>query len=130
MLRSCCSGWVRCPLFLVLAVSLVGCSGPEAREKAPFAGADVTRGAELIRSIGCGLCHTIPGIGSADGLVGPPLNRMARRLYIAGRLPNTPDNMVRWLRDPQLVSPGNVMPDMGLDERQARDITAYLYGLQ
>jgi cytochrome c1 len=42
-------------------------------------------------------------------------------------LPNTPDNLVRWLRDPQAVSPQTIMPDLGLGEPQARDIAAYLY---
>jgi cytochrome c1 len=37
--------------------------------------------------------------------------------------------MVTWLRDPQEIVPGNAMPDMGLSEEQARDITAYLYTL-
>ena len=55
---------------------------------------------------------------------------MARRIFIAGLLRNTPDNMMTWLRNPQAVSPGNAMPDMALDEDQARDITAYLYTLR
>jgi cytochrome c1 len=62
--------------------------------------------------------------------VGPPLDHMGRRVFIAGLLRNTPENMVRWLRFPQRIVPGNAMPDMGLTERQARDITAYLYTLE
>jgi cytochrome c1 len=54
---------------------------------------------------------------------------MGRRVTIAGVLRNTPDNMIEWLRNPQAVVPHNAMPDMDLDERQARDITAYLYTL-
>ncbi|HZT86454.1 MAG TPA: cytochrome c oxidase assembly protein [Stellaceae bacterium] len=88
------------------------------------------RGAALIQSYGCGGCHTIPGIGNADGLVGPPLDRMGRRIYIAGLLRNIPDNMIFWLRQPQSVVPGNAMPDMGLSESDARDVAAYLYTLQ
>jgi cytochrome c len=72
----------------------------------------------------------IPGIEQADGLVGPSLDHMGRRIFIAGLLRNTPDNMMTWLRSPQAVSTGNAMPDMGLDEDQARDITAYLYTLR
>ena len=71
----------------------------------------------------------IPGIDNARGLVGPPLDHMGRRIFIAGLLRNTPDNLVSWLRDPQAVVPGNAMPDMGLSDEQARDITAYLYTL-
>jgi putative membrane protein len=91
---------------------------------------DARQGALAIAQIGCGSCHMIPGIEGARGLVGPPLDHMARRVYIAGLLRNTPANMVTWLRDPQDIVPGNAMPDMGVTEQQARDITAYLYTLQ
>ena len=90
---------------------------------------DPEQGAKEIAATGCGACHRIPGIATARGLVGPPLDRMGRRTFVAGLLRNTPENMVIWLRDPQAVVPGNAMPDMGLSEQQARDITAYLYTL-
>jgi cytochrome c2 len=90
---------------------------------------DAERGALYIRQTGCGSCHIIPGIDGARGLVGPPLDHMGKRIFIAGLLRNTPANMVTWLRDPQEIVPGNAMPDMGLSEEQARDITAYLYTL-
>ena len=89
-----------------------------------------SRGAALIQYYGCGACHTIPGISGADALVGPPLDKMGRRVYLAGLLRNTPDNMVTWLRYPQRIVPGNAMPDMHLTEEQARDIAAYLYTLK
>ena len=79
---------------------------------------------------GCGGCHSIPGIGNAQGLVGPPLDHIARRTIIAGLLPNTPANMIRWLQSPQSIVPGNAMPNMGLDHKDARDIAAYLYTIQ
>ena len=93
-------------------------------------GGDPDRGAALIGKFGCGACHTIPGIDRADGLVGPPLNHMGNRVYLAGVLRNTPDNMITWLRDPQSIVPNNAMPDVGLDEQQARDVAAYLSTLQ
>lgn len=95
-----------------------------------FARASAHRGSVLIEQVGCGSCHIIPGIGSAVGLVGPPLNHMASRIFIAGLLRNTPQNMVTWLMDPQKIVPNNAMPDMGLTEQQAQDITAYLYTLK
>ena len=90
---------------------------------------DAERGALYIEQIGCGSCHIIPGIDGARGLVGPPLDHIGKRIFIAGLLRNTPANMVTWLRDPQEIVPGNAMPDMDLNEEQARDITAYLYML-
>ena len=93
-------------------------------------GGSAKAGAAHIAAFGCGGCHTIPGIPAAKGLVGPPLNMMGRRVYVAGMLRNTPDNMVRWITDPQSVVPGNAMPNMGISSAQARDITAYLYTLR
>lgn len=86
-------------------------------------------GKKLIVSSGCGACHTIPGIYTARGLVGPPLYFYGRRTMIAGELPNTPDNLVRWLLNPPAIEPGTAMPNLGLSQEQARDITAYLYTL-
>lgn len=80
----------------------------------------------MIARDGCGLCHAIPGIANAEGRVGPSLEHMRTRAFIAGVLRNKPDNMVTWLRNPQQVVPGNAMPDMDLSEADARAITAYL----
>jgi cytochrome c oxidase assembly factor CtaG len=95
----------------------------------PVAG-DPARGAAEIRDVGCGSCHRIPGIAGADGLVGPPLDFISRRIYLAGVLRNTPLNMMAWIQDPQKFVPGNAMPNMNLSEEQSRNITAYLYTLK
>ncbi|MEV0733886.1 MULTISPECIES: c-type cytochrome [Polymorphospora] len=87
------------------------------------------RGAELIARYGCGSCHTIPGIDGADGLVGPPLTRFGARSYIAGELPNSAENLKRWITDPQSVEPGTAMPNLGVDPIDAEDIAAYLHTL-
>lgn len=97
---------------------------------APPTGGDADRGASVIGSVGCGSCHTIPGIRDARGLVGPPLLWFARRTFIAGQLPNTPENLVRWVHDPQSVEPRTAMPRLGLSLQQARDVAAYLYTLR
>lgn len=115
---------------LALALpGLAGCGPSGADGAAPGGFGDPARGAALIRAAGCGACHSIPGIRGARGLVGPPLDRMARRTFIAGVLPNTPSNMIRWVREPQAILPGNAMPDPGIRQDQARDIAAYLYTL-
>jgi cytochrome c1 len=88
------------------------------------------RGKELIAEFGCGACHVVPGIRSAQGVVGPPLTAFARRAYIAGQVPNTADNLVRWLMNPQSIEPGTAMPNLGLRDPAARDIVAYLYTLR
>jgi cytochrome c2 len=119
---------------LAVAAALVAGSvapaGAQSVATASVTGGDAHRGAVLIRSVGCGSCHTIPGIPGATGLVGPPLNQMSRRVYIAGVLRNSPENMIAWLQDPQRFVPGNAMPNIGLGRSDARDLTAYLYTLK
>lgn len=78
----------------------------------------------------CGGCHEIPGIPGAAGKVGPSLSAFSGRLYIGGRLQNTPDNLVAWIENPHIIDPQNVMPPMGIGEAEARDIAAYLYTLR
>ena len=116
------------PLVLLALPLLSACD--DRQEPARSAGlGDAAAGAQRVAAAGCGTCHVIPGIEGASGLVGPPLDHMGRRIYIAGLLRNTPENMVLWLRTPQRVVPGVVMPDVGLTDAQARDVTAYLYTL-
>jgi cytochrome c1 len=62
--------------------------------------------------------------------VGPPLKGVASRVIIGGVLPNSPENMVLWLRHPQKVAPLTAMPDLGVTEQDARDIAAYLATLE
>lgn len=110
---------------------LVACTAPGRPAPPPeFAGGDVERGRSLIESFGCGSCHTIPGVRGADATVGPPLNDFGERAFIAGQLANTPQNLVRWVMDPQTVEPGTAMPDLGVNAEQARHIAAYLEALQ
>ncbi|HYD75792.1 c-type cytochrome [Ramlibacter sp.] len=77
----------------------------------------------------CATCHVIPGVVGANQHVGPPLGGIAGRAYIGGVLPNSPENMVRFLRDPQAVDPLSAMPALGLTEQDARDIAAFLFTL-
>jgi cytochrome c len=88
---------------------------------------DVEQGRSLMISYGCGSCHTIPGVTGADAKVGPPLNDFYERTYVAGLLPNTWENLSKWIQHPQQVLPHNAMPDLGVSESEARDMAAYLY---
>ncbi|MBV8904941.1 MAG: c-type cytochrome [Acidobacteriia bacterium] len=87
-------------------------------------------GEHLIYTYACGSCHVIPGVAEATGTVGPPLQGIGSRIYIGGVLINTPENLFRWISKPQEVYPETAMPDLGVTERQARDIAAYLYTLR
>jgi cytochrome c1 len=90
-------------------------------------GGSVTRGEQAFVGAGCGGCHTIEGVAQANGLVGPPLDGIAVRAMIAGKLANNPANLERWISSPQSVSPGTDMPTMPLTAQQTRDIAAFLY---
>jgi mono/diheme cytochrome c family protein len=91
---------------------------------------DAGRGFRAINQYACVTCHSIPGVVGPNAPVGPPLDGIGSRTMLAGLLPNTFGNMVRWLRAPQEVSPDSAMPDLGVTERDARDIAAYLATLQ
>lgn len=84
-------------------------------------------GETALRAYGCGACHRIPGIPGAHGIVGPPLERLRERAYIAGRLPASPENLARWIASPQHVLPGAAMPDMGVAQADAEAIAAWLW---
>ena len=90
-------------------------------------GGDPRRGQAMFVQYGCGSCHGVKHVPKATGMVGPPLDGIAIRAIVAGKLSNTPDNLQRWIRDPQAVTPGTAMPDLNVGERDARDITAFLY---
>lgn len=121
--RSCA-----CALACGMALSALPAHAAEPVWTVP--GGSARRGVQRIAQFGCPACHSIPGVKNADGNVGPPLNRIGERTYIAGMLRNTPANLVRWIREPQAVVPGNAMPNMGISEAEARDIAAYLYTLR
>jgi cytochrome c len=109
-----------------LALVLGGC-GSSNTEAVSIPGADPRSAPAEMRAFGCGSCHMIPGVDGANGRVGPSLGDFGERWSIAGRLPNTPQNLVRWITNPQEVEPGTLMPDLGVAPQQARDIAAYLY---
>ena len=111
-------------------MAVAGCSHGEADAAALTGGGNPQYGARLIRSYGCGTCHTVPRVPGANATVGPNLAGIASRAYIAGVLPNTPNNMVRWIQNPQAVDEKTAMPTLGVSARDARDIAAYLYTLK
>ncbi|MDP9292559.1 MAG: cytochrome c oxidase subunit II [Verrucomicrobiota bacterium] len=91
---------------------------------------DTARGWEIFRTMSCINCHAIGGT-EAKVHVGPDLTHFASRQQIAaGILQNTPENIVRWMRDPQAVKPGVKMPNFMFTEQQLGDLTAYLQTLK
>ncbi|MGG5890825.1 c-type cytochrome [Falsiroseomonas sp. HC035] len=92
-------------------------------------GGDPEAGQAALLRHGCGGCHRIPGVSGAMGNVGPDLSGLAQRSFIAGRAINQPDLLIRWIRDPRSIDPRTAMPDLGVNEAEARDMGAYLYSI-
>lgn len=115
-------------LMVFVSIALIGCGAD--RQVTFVEGGDPVRGAQSIQRHGCHSCHRIPGIPGANSYVGPPLNGWSDRQYIAGNLQNTPDNLIIWIMEPQSIEPGTAMPNMDINEQEARDIAAYLYTLE
>jgi len=112
----------------------VGLFWPRELDPAPelmaIARGDPERGRNALGKYGCPTCHIIPGVSAANGLVGPPLDHFASRVYVGGVVANTPANLVAWLMDPQAIDPLTAMPATGISEADARDVAAYLYTLR
>jgi mono/diheme cytochrome c family protein len=90
-------------------------------------GGDPRRAADLTVRYGCAGCHTIPGVPGAHGEVAAPLASLRKRVYLAGVVPNTADNLLQWIVDPRSLSPRTAMPATGISRREAADVAAYLY---
>ncbi len=116
---------------LIGALCAAGCSSAPIQQDPRFGPhADAKLGPAKIEQYGCGSCHTIPGVPGARGHVGPPLTQFSRRTYIAGLLPNTPQNVETWVMHPHSVRQPDAMPEMGVTEPDAAAIAAYLYTLR
>lgn len=110
----------------LLPIALILLAGCQSERPPPGVQGDAARGKVALTQYACHACHVIPGVAGSDVYVGRPLDDVARRRFIAGKLPTTQANLARWIRDPQSVDPETAMPSMGVTERDAQDISAYL----
>ena len=108
-------------VIIVLSFLLGGCGAAHPPDR-------FTNAKSLIAT-NCGSCHTVPGVGGANGNVGPPLVGIGKRQVIAGYFPNNRQNMLRWITHAQSMLPNNAMPDTGLTPEQANRVADYLYTL-
>ena len=124
----------RAVLVGILILGFAGCDRLTQREVEQAAtltgGGSARLGRIEIRKYGCNTCYEVSGVPGARGLIGPSLNGLGRRYYIAGELPNSPDNLMLWIQHPRQVEPHTAMPEMGVTEQDSRDIAAYLYTLR
>jgi cytochrome c2 len=127
---------MRLPIYFLITFALMlGCACDRLSEQEISdtgkltGGGNAMAGRVEIRKYGCNSCHTISGVPGARGLVGPPLDGIRDRYYIAGELANTPANLMQWIQHPRQVEPHTAMPEMGVTEQDSRDIAAFLYTL-
>lgn len=115
---------------MILAASFLATCADEGLPPRQLAGADPERGREITQRTACGACHEIPGVDWPRGRTGGSLAGFGKRPLIAGRVPNQPDLLVRWLRDPSSIAPATGMPAAPLTAAEARDVAAFLYTLE
>lgn len=109
-----------------LLAGLVACAG----ESAQVPSGEPRAGWQALQDYGCESCHTIPGVPGHRAYVGPPLTAWAERAFIAGTLPNNPENLVRWITETQEIAPGSAMPDLDVSQADALNMAAYLFTLE
>ena len=127
---------------LLLFVFLVACNRNEAPQSGGGATAtqppaatstmgDVDKGKLLSTQYGCNVCHVMPGVEAPQGMLGPSLAGVASRATISnGAVPNSPENLVKYVINPPSLNPQSAMPALGISEPEARDIAAYLLTLK
>lgn len=116
--------------WVLLPLALASCDRSADTVARQLTGGDPDKGKLAIVKYGCDTCHNIPGVLTATATVGPPLSQIALRSYLAGRIDNTPENMIKWIRQPHSVDPQTAMPETGVTVADGRDIAAYLYTLR
>lgn len=67
---------------------------------------------------------------NARGTIGPSLDRLGRRVYLAGVLANSPQELAEWIRAPEDAKPNTGMPNVNATKPDAKDMAAYLYRLR
>jgi len=88
------------------------------------------KGSQLFQQLTCVNCHTVTGT-PAKGQAAPDLTHFAsRQTFGAVILANNPENLSRWLKNPQDIKPAVLMPNLKLTDTQVSDLTAYLEALR
>lgn len=115
---------------LALAVLAFAAGCGRQRPQLTVEGGDPQLGRQAIQKYGCGTCHYVPGVPGAEGRSAQMLVGFGDRADIVGAAENTPENLIQWIQQPQAIAPRTKMPALGVSEKDARDIAAYLLSLR
>jgi len=101
-----------------------------ANEKQPAATLDsVRQGRHIFETTACVNCHTVAGT-NAKGKFGPDLTHlMSRETIASGATANTQENLRLWIKDPDAIKPGSLMPAMQMSDQEIDAVTGYLLTL-
>ncbi|HEX8925687.1 MAG TPA: c-type cytochrome [Terriglobales bacterium] len=114
------------------ALLLLGLAACNSASKAVRAtGGDPAKGRDVVAHYGCTACHSIPGLSQTGDVTGPSLAHVGSADAIAGgQVQNTPQNLVAWIQAPSRLKPSTSMPNMNVNEADARNIAAFLCTLR
>lgn len=99
-------------------------------------GGSAVAGAQIFANAPCAICHTVKGLSGFSAqykgdFKGPDLTHFGSRTTLAGSiLDNTPENLAKWIQDPDKVKPGANMPTLGVEGKDLNDLVAYLESLK
>ena len=96
---------------------------------ARLTGGEPELGRKKLAQRSCGSCHVVPGVPRAEGKSAPSLAGWAGRSTFLNTVPNTPENLEKWLDKPSHRKPGTNMPDISLTPEDSRDMAAYLFSI-
>jgi cytochrome c oxidase subunit II len=84
----------------------------------------------VFETTACINCHTIRGT-AASGRFGPDLTHLMSRVTIAsGAAENTPENLRVWLKEPDAIKPGSLMPAMKMTDAELDALVRYMQSLR
>ena len=87
-------------------------------------------GKEMFLSLACVNCHNVNGIMMQGGFAPNLTHLMSRETIASGAAANTPENLKKWLRDPNSIKDGCRMPNMMLTEIQIDSLVEFLTTLK
>jgi len=112
--------WMR---FLVIADSPADFDAWQRQQLEPLP--DNKQVSALFQQYSCLNCHAVTGI-STNGSAAPDLTHLGSRLTLgSGVISNSPENLALWLKNPQTIKPGCLMPNFGLTDQQTQELAAY-----
>jgi cytochrome c551/c552 len=94
-------------------LSLAACHTEEAPVDHKVVSGNERTGKAIVTAVDCGVCHVIPGIDGAHGIVGPSLAKFARRQFVGGIVPNDPAVLARWIKDAPSITANSRLPGTG-----------------